>query len=346
MSRTLTLLKQIGFLLSVGVFLCASARATTFVVNSIGDGADASTVDNICQTATANECTLRAAIEQSNATAGNDAINFNIAGAGVHTITPLSNLPDITQTVTIDGYTQPGTAPNTLAIGNNAVLLIEIDGGSQNTDLFHFFANDNVIRGLVVNRAPFDGIFLGNPNGVPTSGNVVGGNFIGTDPTGTIARGNSRFGVSMYFFPTANNLIGGSTPASRNLISGNGQGVVIALAGSTNNVVSGNYIGTNASGNAAIPNGRGIFVGDGAHDNLIGGAAAANRNVISGNGGAGVLLIGSGLTNNDIRGNYIGTDTTGTLACGNNGGIGTNVSSIVIGGTTAGAGNLISGNTI
>jgi CSLREA domain-containing protein len=275
-------------------FFAVSAQAATFTVNSTNDGTDANTADNICETAAAGECTLRAAIEQANITAGADAINFNIAGAGVHTITPLSALPNITQTVTIDGYTQPGASPNTLAVGNDAVLLIEINGGSQNADLFHFFDSNNVIRGLVINSAPFDGIFLGNPNGIPTSGNVVEGNFIGTDPTGTIARGNGRFGVSLYFFPSANNLIGGTTPAARNIISGNGHGVVIGSVGSTNNVVRGNYIGTTVSGTTALGNsGYGVGIGTGATGNRI------LSNAIFSNGALGIDLGGTGVTPND-----------------------------------------------
>ena len=270
-------------------------------------------------------------------------IAFNIAGTGVHTIAPTSALPDITDPVIIDGYTQPGSSPNTLAVGNDAVLLIEIDGSGQTTDLFHFFANNNVIRGLVVNRAPFDGIFLGNSDSTPTSGNVVEGNFIGTDPTGTIARGNGRFGVSLFFFPTANNQIGGVTPAARNLISANAQGgVVIGRAGSTNNVVRGNYIGTTASGTTALGGGRGILIGNGATGNTVGGTTAAERNVISGNNDTGVLLLGNGVTNNVVRGNYIGVAADGVGTLGNNGfGVG-------IGDTATGnavLSNLISGNT-
>ena len=233
---------------------------------------------------------LRQAIIDANASPGTQTISFNIPGAGVHTITPTSALPNITDTVVIDGYTQPGASVNTLAVGNNAVLLIEIDGSAQGTDLFHLVSDNNVIRGLVINRAPFDGIQLDSANG----GNVIEGNFIGTDPTGTIARGNGRFGVSLFFVPSANNLIGGTSPAARNLISGNGDGVVIGSPGSTNNVVRGNYIGTTASGTAPLGNGRyGVGVGNGATGNRI------LSNVIDYNGALGIDLGGTGVTPND-----------------------------------------------
>ena len=282
---------------------------------------------------------MRQAILDANASTGTtDTIAFNIAGAGVKTIAPTSALPDITDPVIIDGYTQPGSSQNTLAVGNDAVLLIEIDGSGQGTDLFHLMSDNNVIRGLVINRAPFDGIQLDSANG----GNIIQGNFIGTDPTGTIARGNGRFGVSLFFFPTANNQIGGATPAARNLISANGQGgVVIGQPGSTNNVVRGNYIGTTASGTTALGGGRGVFIGNDATGNTVGGTTTADRNVISGNNDTGVLLLGNGATNNVVRGNYIGVAADGVGTLGNNGfGVG-------IGDTATGnavLSNLISGS--
>src|SRR5947209_1266892 len=68
---------------------------------------------------------LRSAILQSNAaTPGPNTIHFAIPGTGVQTISPTLALPTITDSVVIDGYTQPGASPNTLAIGDNAVLLI------------------------------------------------------------------------------------------------------------------------------------------------------------------------------------------------------------------------------
>ncbi|MDQ3546245.1 MAG: CSLREA domain-containing protein [Verrucomicrobiota bacterium] len=98
----------------------APAFADTFVVNNNVDPGN-----GICD---AVGCTLREAIDAANANPGADIINFSIFGAGVKTITPTSALPTITEAVTIDGYTQPGAAENTLATGNNAVLLVELNG--------------------------------------------------------------------------------------------------------------------------------------------------------------------------------------------------------------------------
>src|SRR5262249_51335666 len=95
------------------------AASTIVVDNTVDPG------DGVCASP---GCTLREAITAANANPGPDIINFNIPGAGVHTITPTSELPTITETVTIDGYTQPGASANTLTVADDAVLLIELDG--------------------------------------------------------------------------------------------------------------------------------------------------------------------------------------------------------------------------
>src|SRR5205823_6177876 len=120
---------------------------------------------------------LRQAITDANANTGTDTIAFNIAGAGVHTITPTTALPVITAPVIIDGYTQPGASMNTLANGDNAVLLIELDGTNAGGVIsgLTITAGSSTVRGLVINRFTNHGIDL-QTNG----GNVVTGNFIGT----------------------------------------------------------------------------------------------------------------------------------------------------------------------
>ena len=101
---------------------------------------------------------------------------------------------------------------------------------------------------MVINRFGFDAISL-EGNG----GNVVEGNFIGTDPTGTLARPNGSGGIRVF---SAGNRIGGLTAAARNVISGNqATGIAIQNSTATGNVVQGNYIGLNAAGTAALPNG-------------------------------------------------------------------------------------------
>src|SRR5439155_26367876 len=104
--------------LAIGAFvlLTTTAHATTFSVTITNDSGAGS---------------LRAAISNANVTAnigGPDNIFFSITGAGVHTIKPASALPNITDAVFIDGYTQPGASVNSLTNGDNAVLLIELNG--------------------------------------------------------------------------------------------------------------------------------------------------------------------------------------------------------------------------
>ena len=146
--------------------------------------------------------------------------------------------------------------------------------------------------------------------------------------------------------------IGGSTPGAGNVISGNSNDGII-IERSDDAVIRGNIIGLDAIGTAALGNGGyGIASDqDEGGTTTIGGTAAADRNVISGNLAGIVVNVGvaflsqSGVTT--IQGNYIGTDITGTLARGNSQyGVELDTSNNVIGGTIAGASNLISGNTI
>ncbi len=337
---------------------------TTFVVDSTGDGGDANTGDGFCNDGTGH-CTLRAAIQQANATAtGTDTIAFNIPGPGVHTITPATSLNNINQPVIIDGYTQPGSSPNTLAAGDNAVLLIEINGANVAARGFQLNASGNTIRGLVINRFGGNGIQTAGTS----AGNFIEGNFIGTDTTGLIASANGGNGVLIN--GSSNNTIGGATAQSRNVIAGNtNNGVSIAAAvasnvvtaQSSNNLVQGNLIGTNRLGTGALGNRIGVFV-TGSSTNTIGGTSVALRNIISGNRNQGIAIqpgfhtvngsILSLAANNTIQGNLIGTDVTGTQPIGNGtsgsfAGIGVlGGSQTMIGGTTPGAGNVVSNNTL
>ncbi len=220
-------------------------------------------------------------------------------------------------------------AAGTAALGN---LEIGVSFEGENT----------VIGGTVPGER---NIISGNAGvGIQGGGNNVRiqGNYIGTDVTGTIALPHSREGI---FLVSSNSLIGGTTAAARNLISGNnGSGIGLAFA-AMNNQVQGNYIGTNAAGTAALPNGSGVAIVEGAHDNFIGGTATGTRNVISGNTGAGVTFYIRG-NNNTVQGNVIGVDATGAAALPNSGhGVHAIISSgNLIGGTTAGAANRIAYN--
>jgi CSLREA domain-containing protein len=202
----------------IGVLLVGAkpAHADSLTVNSTGDGADFA-LDGNCDAdprATVVRCTLRAAIQEANnsiAHPGADTINFDIpttdpncnANTKVCTISPASALPKITGAVTIDGYSQPGASENTAAVGENAVLLIQLNGanagGSVGLDLD---ASNSVVKGLVINRFG-GGIALDGDN------NTIEGNFIGTNPSGAQDRGNDFEGVGAF---GSNNTLGAPRP--------------------------------------------------------------------------------------------------------------------------------------
>ena len=155
---------------------------------------------------------------------------------------------------------------------------------------------------------------------VPDS-NLIEGNLIGTDSTGTVNLGNHTDGVQL--IGATNTLVGGQSPGSQNVISGNSDdGVTIANFGttpSTNNQVVGNLIGTDMNGTAALGNGNGVNILD-SSNNTVGGASTAARNVIAGNSANGIEINSDGTapsSNNTIEGNYIGTDGTGATALPN-----------------------------
>ncbi|GAG24572.1 unnamed protein product, partial [marine sediment metagenome] len=212
----------------VMVIICTMSWSDTFTVTSTDDSGPGS---------------LREAIESANANAGLDLIAFNIPGPGPHTIQPIPlpplepypilALPMITDPVIIDGYTQPGAASATHS--SPATLLIEIDGIHAIDDYWvnglSIAAGSCTIRGLVINHFGDCGIRI-HENG----GNTIQGNYLGTDPAGTEARPNHDSGIGI---GTSGNLIGGTTPAARNVLSGNGAcGIGV---GGTGNTVLGNY---------------------------------------------------------------------------------------------------------
>ncbi len=254
--------------------------------------------------------TLREAITAANANPSPDVIRFNIPGPGPHTIQPTTALPTITDTVVIDGYSQPGASPNTLPIGLGTIaqLKIELNGSLLNDGSSGLVleGRGSTVKGLVINGFAYPD--LGTPGSgrhIPVGGlvllgeggHVVAGNFIGTDVSGTVARPNNFQGI---YVASSENVIGGSTPAARNLISGNqGFGVHITARAAPapapghelhrpaeHNRVATNLIGTNRWGTQGLANtGAGVMLSVFARNNTIGGTADTLRNVISGNGG-------------------------------------------------------------
>ncbi|HEX3577199.1 MAG TPA: Calx-beta domain-containing protein [Thermoanaerobaculia bacterium] len=282
--------------------LATSASAATFVVSSIADSGVG---------------TLRQAILNANAAAGTDTITFAIAGAGLHTISPASNLPNITEAVIIDGYAQSGSSVNTLSLGDNAVLQIELNGSgvSNGTGLnFNATVNGGEVKGLLMTKWN-NAILL---NGATNM--TIDGNFFGTNAAGSATSSSAANGSAFFILNTATgNTIGGATAASRNLISGGTTaGITLGNTGTANNVIQNNYIGTNAAGTAALANFTGISF-NGAGANTIRG------NVISGNTANSSFSAGIQLENTTsnilVVGNKIGTSADGTAAIPNTYGI-------------------------
>ena len=288
---------------------------------------------------------FRAAILEANATTGVDTIEFNIPDPGVHLISLTSGeLPAIVDSVLIDGTTQPlngGDATTT--------PLIQVDGSTIPTSVQA--VADGLTLSLPIGTSPATvrGLAIGGFTGAGilvtgAGSNAIQGNLIGIDATGTAATPNA---VGIVLNGSLNNTVGGTVSTFRNVISGNtGPGVSISGAAS-GNVLQGNLIGTDATGSSAIPNTNGVVI-LGAANNTLGGSLVAARNLISGNNGAGVMVIDAGATGNVVLGNYIGLNQSGSAALGNAAGVvlASGSASSTIGGTsTTGTRNIISGNT-
>ena len=291
--------------------------------------------------------TLRWAINQANASSGQDTISFAIPGAGPHTIQPQTGLPTITDQVTLNGGSQDPLAETPQIEIDGSAAGASIDGlrfsaGATTT------ASGSIVSDLAINR--FSGAAIAILSGANSI--AVRSNFLGTDPTGLNARPNA---VGVRIDGSFSNTVGGVTTDFRNLISGNSSaGVQITGATGLSNVVQANVIGLALNGNSALPNqGPGILIsGDGtansgARSNTIGGSLAAARNFISGNTGPGIRITDAGATGNQIQGNFIGTNTSGTAAVANSIGveIRNSASANSVGGAAASLRNVIAGNT-
>ncbi len=304
-----------GMMAALSLMPAPSAHAaTTFTVNLTADTPDANLSNAACDVnpaASGKQCTLRAAIQQANATAGADTIRFAIPGTtGVKTISPASALPQITEQVTIDGYTQTGAHPNTKAIGNDAALKIQLNATNVGNNGLEIASSSNsVIKGLVINRFGVAGIAVGD-----SAANRIEGNFIGTNPAGTLDRGNGTDAVAIFDGPSGT-VVGGTTLAARNVLSGNGDTGVFTTNSNANRL-QGNYLGTDKSGTKDLGNeAGGVFIQN-SQDTIVGGNTVASRNVVSGNGFDGISIVGTGNLNR-VVGNLVGTTASGTGPLGN-----------------------------
>src|SRR5208282_3914868 len=288
---------------------------------------------------------------------GTNASGANLGNVGTGVV--ISDAPNNT----IGGA---GAAANT--IGNNASLGIDITGsGATGNVVLGSDILGNVGTGVVISDAPNNTIggtgnaanTIGNNaslgieiTGSGATGNVVLGNYIGTNASG--ANLGNGDGVLI------ENSASSNTIGAANTIGHNANfGIDITGTGATGNVVQGNFIGTNASDDSLGNGGDGVLISD-APNNTIGGAGAA-ANTIGNNGNFGIDIIGTGATGNVVQGNFIGTNADGTAALGNFDGvlisgapnntiggantIGRNANGIVISGSGA-TGNVVQGNFI
>ncbi len=267
-------------------------------------------------------------------------IAFNI-GAGPFVITPASALPAVSTQILVDATTQPGYAGTPIVRLSGQGLQLSGTGAA--------------VKGLSITNATYAIDISGNSN-------TIESNYLGLDLSGNVAANTTGVRVT-----GSSNTIGGTTAAQRNIISGNTDSGVILTTSANNNVVAGNYIGTDPSGSSARPNDRGVQILDGSDNNTIGGATTAHRNLISGNTTYGIYIEGSAPAaspdNNSIQNNWIGLDVSGTTilsnasanvklinyALGNH--VGTNGAGNVIAGSNFGVivnadGNYVYGNTI
>jgi len=294
-----------------------AASGAGFIVDTTADDGDTTVGDAICATAR-GKCSLRAAISEANAHAGPDAIGFNIPGRGVQTIRLSSALPalsDTTGPTTLDGYTQPGASRNSKLLISNARIMVQLEGsGAENFIGLALTSPGNVVRGLALYRLKHALMIYGSD----AHDNLVAGNFIGTDAGGSYAAPLQLFANGIVLAQgAARNRIGGPDPAARNVVSGNAfHGIALFDAGTDANVIHNNIVGLAPSGDRRIPNARhGIDINQAASHNIVGGTGPGERNVISGNGWAGVEIShGQNTANNRVLGNYIGTDLSGTQA--------------------------------
>jgi len=328
----------------------AAADPLTITVNEAGDSPDAGNTTNVCETSDGNGvCTLRAAIEAANSAQSihGTRITFNIPRTtNLHMPTIISigsALPALKVTnTTIEG-------PNLGASVGTGARTIVLDGGKSSVEGatrtysgIEIRANNCAVKKLTISDFGGYGIVVGTSS-ISVTGITITGNKLGNLMPFSIIEQPNFGGIKLV--NTGSSLIGGSGTGEGNTISGNTWSGIRIEGGGTN-LIQGNYIGVNSDGTGALPNDTGIYIVDSV-GNTIGGDSESERNIISGNTHDGVDVYGN---ENDITGNYIGTDPSGTLAIPNGGdgvrigNTGSTSNGNQIGGLFTGQGNLISGN--
>ena len=312
-----------------GVLTLNSDGSFTYTPNANFVGTDSFTYDDVQGSTTSNVATVtimvnpktftvtntndsgpgslrQAMLDANNATsAPPDTILFKIPGTGPFTIAPLTPLPTLTHATIINGYSQPHAQKNSLIYGDNAVIEIQLSGGSDpGADGLLISGGGSTVEGLSI---------TGFTNGVHLTGTVGGdlieGDWIGLTPAGT-AGANSNAGVFLDGAPSET--VGGTSLAARNILSAN-SGAGVFAENATGGVVQGNFIGTDPTGTIGIGNSYGVdfYLSPSA---TIGGASASAGNLISASPNDGIQLNDS--VSALVEHNLIGTDVTGTVAAG------------------------------
>ena len=268
--------------------------ATTFTVDSTGDGSDGNRGDGVCNDG-AGHCTLRAAIQEANLV-NESVIEFNISGSGTQTIQPGSAFPTVAKKVFIDGFSQPGAGSNSFRI--------ELDGtnAGTGTDGLKLTSESTRVRGLVINRFDGNGIVLQG-----SSGQLIEENRIGTNVSGTADLGNGKAGVSIVSTP--------GVVLRKNLISGNdSHGVSVSNRSSSGVLIDDNIIGANASETSDLG------TAGPAYTSPMPVRRRFPNNTIAGNDSHGVALTGAQTTDTQVGENHIGTNESGgSIANGGSG---------------------------
>jgi len=298
-----------------GGYAGTDIRGRTRVIGSHIDlGAYESNVDDTVPqevtlaTDSADLGTLRTAIAAANTSSKPTTIKFNIPGGTCpQTLLFLNAMPDITSDVTIDGYTQPGSAPNSAVPGYNGKICIVFDGINLDHALRTTGAGRLTVRGIDFERFSGSAIRLSSGNG-----NMVTGNSFAADPNytasavGVLIDGSARNSqIGSYAFGDRNSFVRETDAAIK--LTSNGAG---------NHLIQGNYIGFKLDGTkpSGAQNKYGIYATDsGSNDiefNFIG---ASQLNALH--------LAGSGTSGNVVRFNAIGYAPANDAAAGN--GVGT-----------------------
>jgi hypothetical protein len=331
MNKIVALIFRTRFvILSFWVFYAIQVNAATFVV-------DNATNPDLGGAYVLNDGTntLRKCVRLAEATPEKDTISFNLPGPAPYIITLVTGL-NFANPILINGFSQTGASPGNLLVQLNssaAINMLNLNAGSTGS----------TIQGLVIYGPGSTGIRIFS------SDNIIKGNYIGTNVTGTAAGSTPALSTGISLSGAQNCIIGGTSGINtRNIIAGNSQRGIYIQASSHGTIVQGNYIGVNVTGNAALANGtQGIDI-SASNNQTIGGNTYASRNIISGNTNNGILVNNcTGLT---LKGNFIGLGQDGTTSVAN-GQVGLSITTstprsanVVIGGLTSQERNVISSN--